>query len=83
MSEHEALATQAFLCRCGRPLVAVENPPTGALVLSHGTDPRPLVLTDAALLARVLAHDPAVLGEPTIRAWLRAYHPEPEAGPST
>ena len=77
MSEHEALATQAFLCRCGRPLVAVENPATGALVLSHGADPHPLVLTDAALLARVLAHDPAVLEEPAIRAWLRGDHPAP------
>ena len=77
MAEHDALATRAFLCRCGWPPVAVENPATGALVLSHGADPRPLVLTEAALVARVLAHDPAMLEEPAIRAWLRGYHPAP------
>ena len=57
--------------------MAVENPATGALVLSHDTDPHPLVLTDTPLLARVLAHDPAVLRGPPIRAWLRGYHREP------
>jgi hypothetical protein len=77
MAEHDALPTRVTRCWCGQPLVAVDNPATGALVLSHGTDAHPLVLTDAPLLARVLARDPAVLDEPPIRAWLRGYHPEP------
>ena len=81
MSAHDALTAQAFLCWCGQPLVAVENAATGALVLSHGADANLLVLTDALLIARVLAHDPAVLQEQPIRTWLRGYHPAPEAAP--
>jgi hypothetical protein len=77
MAEHDALPTRVARCRCGRPLVAVENPATGALALSHGTDAHPLVLTDAPLIARVLGHDPTVVDAPAIRAWLRGYHREP------
>ena len=78
MAEHDALATRAFLCWCGRPIVAADNPATGALVLSHGTDAHPLVLADAPLLARALAHDPALLDEPVVRGWLRGVHPVPD-----
>jgi len=68
---------RTFRCWCGATIRAAGTPTRGVVVLRHGDDPYPLGLYDDPLTARVLAGEPAVLREPTIRAWLRGYHREP------
>ena len=72
------LATATYRCRCGATIRAAGDPAARVLILRHGLDDGPLGLyDDDPLIARVLAQDPAVLGEPAIRDWLRGYHREP------
>jgi len=79
MRARGGLATVILRCWCGAPIRADGDPARGVAVLRHGADPHPLGLYDDPLLPRVLAGDPGVLGAPRVRAWLRGYHPEPEA----
>jgi hypothetical protein len=78
MHAPEGLVLATLRCRCGAAIHAAGDPARGVAILRHGDDPYPLGLyDDDPLIARVLAGDPAALRAPRVRAWLRAYHPEP------
>src|SRR5437763_1744862 len=57
-------------CPCGETIRASGAPRPGSLAPRHGADPHPLTLHVDSLIRRLAAGDPAVLGEPPIRAWL-------------
>ena len=70
------LVTVTFRCPCGATIRASSVPALGLLTLRRDEDPRPLARFARVLVDRIRAGDPAALGEPAIRAWLRGYHPE-------